>query len=170
MIHAVMRHSNIAATRVSLIHAVFVSCMLAACDPPRSPRPAPEPPPPSASLSMLPPRWVALKNDGGAWVNDEGCGDSSPRFYIDKTLMGDPMLIYGKGAWKLGEIEGVFERDVWTLHLEGAPEATLRWLDRPRGLAEWSGGPFEDKVVAVTGDRESYIERRCPGLEAPAQP
>jgi hypothetical protein len=110
---------------------------------------------------MLPARWIALKNDGGAWVIEEGCGGPSPRFYIDKTLMGEPVLIYGKGSWRLREIEGVFEREVWILHLDGAPQATLRWLDRPRGLAEWSGGPFEDRVVAVTGERESFIERRC---------
>ncbi len=93
---------------------------------------------------------------------EEGCGVEAPRFFIDKTLMGDPILIYGKASWRLGKIDGVFERETWTLHLDGAPPANLRWLDRPRGLAEWSGGPFDGNVVAVTGDRESFLERRCP--------
>jgi hypothetical protein len=170
MIQSIMQHRNIDATGVILIHLLCVSALLLGCEPNRPPRPVPEPPPPSQSLSMLPPRWIALKNEGGAWIIDEGCGGPSPRFYIDKTLMGDPMLIYGKGAWRVGEIEGVYDLDTWTLHLDGAPQATLRWLDRPRGLAEWSGGPFEDKVVAVTGERESFIERRCPGSVPTAQP
>lgn len=151
---------------------LFLACDSFYAKPP--PRPAPVPLSAGQKLSMVPPRWVRVEEVDGKASLVTRCGRPPVEYYVDKTAKGGPFFVIDEEGsqrrWRVGEIQGQFGDEVWTLPLEGPgllrPELTLRWLDRGRGIGEWSGGPLETPIEVVSGDKDlllPQVREPCPG-------